>query len=76
MSDNTSPLSWDELKQMEGKPVWIRILDSGWWCFVKDASKADDEEVPQIKIFDINTERSYILLKEDYGMEWAAYQDE
>ena len=34
ISDNP-PLTWDELKQMEGKPVWVEVYDpidekSGW----------------------------------------------
>lgn len=42
------PLSWDELKQMEGKPVWVEVLDDTgdhykWrgdgWYIVKDFSQ-------------------------------------
>jgi hypothetical protein len=26
-----NPLTWSELKQMEGKPVWIELLGKGHW---------------------------------------------
>ena len=40
-SDN--PLTWDELKAMEGKPVWIEFLNdegewNGEWCLVESSN--------------------------------------
>ena len=30
------PLTWDELKSMEGKPVWIEDgLENGEWCIIE-----------------------------------------
>ena len=45
LPDANNPLTWDELKQMKGKPVWIEVLDDTgdhykWrgdsWYIVKD----------------------------------------
>lgn len=30
------PLSWDELKQMEGKPVWVEYISEKRWIVIKE----------------------------------------
>lgn len=39
------PLTWDELKQMEGKPVWVEWTktEESYWCFVGEWF--DDDEM-------------------------------
>ena len=68
-------LSWDELKQMEGKPVWVEeryrngdLKSSGWWLI-------DFWNDDQICLRDQggnpwNEHRS------NYGRDWQAYRKE
>ena len=63
------PLSWDELRQMEGKPVWIIDANNkGRWYLVK----AIDEEA----IFTDFWGNSGIGYPKDYGKSWQAYRKE
>ena len=74
ISDNP-PLDWEQLKQMEGKPVWVvrteKYCDPHWaivdkvykWDSIDDSSailKPDDEE----------------LFLSDLGKTWQAYRKE
>ena len=34
LADNNPPLTWDELKQMEGKPVWVEALLYKQWAVI------------------------------------------
>lgn len=40
-----NPLTWDELKQMEGRPVWVEWTktEESYWCFVGEWF--DDDEM-------------------------------
>ena len=68
--EKNPPLSWDELKQMVGKPVWVE--------FLKDGESYDAE---WIIIQDINnwcmgdTQR-FAYQKLDYSDKWQAYRKE
>ena len=64
------PLTWDELKTMEGKPVWVEYL--------KDGESYDAE---WIIIQDINDEcmsdtQRFGYQKLDYSDYWKAYRKE
>lgn len=73
--DNNVALSWDELKQMEGKPVFVEeryrngdLKSSGWWLI-------DFWNDDQICLRDQggnpwNEHRS------NYGRDWQAYRKE
>lgn len=74
MRDNP-PLSWDELKQMEGKPVWVegRTMDDHngtykFWCIVGKTDKLDT----YIHL----REHGYSNWKNTYGDWWQAYRRE
>ena len=62
-------LTWDELKQMEGKPVWVEFLnDDPWansWWVVGEVRKDD------IIIAQYLDEAE--LCEEDLGNVWQAY---
>lgn len=66
-------LSWDELKQMEGKPVWVVFTTAGKWRY-------DCGEwiiiiyIDDCKMIDCNDEGYYP--KKSYGTEWQAYRKE
>ena len=71
-------LTWDELREMEGKPVWIEVLDQtknpckweGQWMLVKDFAQGVYGEycrmVPNYRTW-VNT---------TYGDDWQAYRKE
>jgi len=68
-------LSWDELKQMEGKPVWVETSDSfnrRRWMFVGEWF--DDDEM---RLFDIGNDYPDYVSKNGYESgTWQAYQKE
>ena len=78
IEDNPA-LSWDELKQMEGKPVWVEEPFSfcdewhGYWEVI--SSFCDDEYVddPDPVVYMTDEE---IRHKKDLGKTWQAYRKE
>ena len=71
------PLTWDELKQMEGKPVWVEILSdeidlSSRWMMVARETKA--HSLPLAYTDDMG---HWIYGHEDdLGKTWQAYRKE
>ena len=69
------PLPWEELRQMEGKPVWVEEKTDGYglscyWNVIKKVEK-----------FDIGSESILFISHdyyddEDYGKTWQAYRKE
>ena len=68
-------LTWDELKQMEGKPVWVETKDEGnFWCVIDHYDQLDNH---------INHGEEFMLVDgggwyylEDMGTDWQAYRKE
>ena len=79
LPDANNPLTWDELKSMEGKPVWveynfhIRNKDfrdkSKRWCIVREFKPWHDIEI-------IITENGFVLSKNEQIKCWQAYRKE
>lgn len=67
ISDN-SPLGWETLKQMEGKPVWVENQFYKRWLI---AYKVNREDI----IFDENGFYTQAF-SVDYGKSWQAYRKE
>ena len=73
------PLTWDELKQMEGKPVWIEeqySFDEEWYGHWEVISSfCDDEFVddPDPVVYMTDDE---VRHKNDLGKTWQAYRKE
>lgn len=69
--EKNDPLTWDELKQMERKPVWVEYYGyMSCWEII--------ERIGNSKLYDgqfIETHMS-ILHKEDIGKTWQAYRKE
>ena len=71
-------LTWDQLKQMEGKPVWVENLDEldgdvlcGYWIIV-DAFTGRNE-----KLACMHTNQPFLCLwKSKQGKTWQAYRKE
>ena len=72
--DRCLPLTWDELKQMEGKPVWIEFLNdegewNGEWCLVESSNNLICEI--------LRCKMSWFgLRKITLGKTWQAYRKE
>ena len=73
------PLSWDELRTMEGKPVWVEgnhgcIWGQKAWSLIRLDSENDDI------VICINTDNGvhyeFAIGQEDYGTDWQAYRKE
>lgn len=69
------PLTWDELKTMEGKPVWVESSDSlnrRRWMFVGEWF--DDDEM---RLFDMECDYPDYVSKNGYESgTWQAYRKE
>ena len=71
--DVNPPLTWDELKQMEGKPVWVEVDGKWWgrfWAFVE---VGDDS---YIDFFQKGQEYPEDLWKRNMGKTWNAFRKE
>ena len=68
--DNNVALTWDELKQMEGKPVWVeepKFFGKRWVII----SGMNDEAV-----FGSSIGSMVFCTKDEQGTEWQAYRKE
>ena len=69
------PLTWDELRQMEGKPVWIEHLCGVLRWGVIDDLFYDQKESKTKTIF--GTRHGFLEWdKDDLGKTWQAYRKE
>ena len=70
-SADNPPLSWDELRQMEGKPVWVERCDGdtkGWLLILRT----------NYDVITCTTKHgnSFYLYKNHYCEKWQAYRKE
>ena len=76
---NNPPLTWDELKQMEGKPVWVELNSEygnfSHWGIIRNFLKigCEFEYMELLGYYDIV---SFSVIKEYQGKEWQAYRKE
>lgn len=75
-SEDNPPLSWDELKQMGGKPVWIKYMDdeqqTGWALIAKNPERPT---FGKSKLFAfVREEGKFYLTISGYGKRWQAYR--
>ena len=72
------PLTWDELKGMEGKPVWIEYMDdeqqTGWALIVKNPERPTFGK-PKLFAF-VGEEGKFYLTISGYGKRWQVYRKE
>ena len=66
------PLTWDELKAMEGKPIWIELLGKGKWKGWDVIGGFDDDDFG----FAMCTVRGDDYYLADLGKTWQAYRKE
>jgi hypothetical protein len=64
------PLTWDELKTMQKKPVWVELPNGGYWIIIDrfGLSKNDGTEYMETM--------QNRFWKENYGSWWKAYKRE
>ena len=77
MDDNNPLLTWDELCQMEGEPVWVEEKYSfseewyGKWEVISSIWNDEYSDEPDSCIYMTDEEVRY---KDDFGTEWKAYR--
>lgn len=76
--DRYLPLTWDELKQMRGKPVWIEYVDdkkqTGWALIAKNPERPMFGK-PKLFTF-VREDGKFYLTISGYGKRWQAYKKE
>ena len=73
------PLTWDELKEMEGKAVWIEGTHHKHWCIIKGIARKDLSEMEYITLAYLNNKNrivTYDQRKGNFDVTWQAYRKE
>ena len=78
LPESNPALTWDELRTMKGKPVWIEgehgcIWDQKSWVLIR-LYKENDDLI--ICVGTDNGHYEFTIDKEDYGTDWQAYRKE
>lgn len=78
LPESNEPLTWDELKAMEGKPVWVEADDGkykGWVVVEKFYSLFENEDLDaHVNLYYFGCSMEYS--KEMYRYYWQAYRKE
>ncbi len=75
LPESNPPLTWQELKGMEGKPVWVdgSAFAEGFWTIITGFGKASDTEY----VFLLGDQYWKENMKDaDDGVSWQAYRKE
>lgn len=79
LPESNEPLTWDELKAMEGKPVWVEFLNYDLWTDPEHHTDGSWWVVGEVRKDDIIIAQ-YLdeaeLCEEDLGEVWQAYRKE
>ena len=70
-------LTWDELKGMEGKPVWVETFnrkDGRWVIFLRTRKWCVDP--CEVAIFSNMSRGGSTFYRDNYGKTWQAYRKE
>ena len=77
LEDNVA-LSWDELKQMRGKPIWVDYADdeqqTGWALIVKNPERPTFGKPTLFTL--VRDGGKFYLTISGYGKTWQAYRKE
>ena len=76
--EDNPPLTWDELRQMEGKPVWVEADDGKYtnWFVVGNFFSYFEKEDFDAHVNLYTFGRAMEFSKETYGSYWQAYRKE
>lgn len=77
-NENQVPLTLDELRKMDGEPVWVSVShnwrESGvseGWCIVRFHSEDD-----RVRVYIYDTRHgARFFAQQDYGISWNAYRN-
>lgn len=72
--DRCLPLTWDELRQMEGKPVWFEGYAGKFWCIIREVQRNMDGT--QDIVLDGPSGMTGVGHDDLYGTRWQAYRKE
>lgn len=72
------PLTMDELRQMDGEPVWVSVSNnwkesgiSEGWCIVRFHTNDD-----RVRVYIYDTRHgARFFAQQDYGISWNAYRN-
>ena len=75
--ERNTPLTLDELRQMDGEPVWVSVSNnwresgvSEGWCIVRFHSEDD-----RVRVYVYDTRHgARFFAQQDYGESWLAYR--
>ncbi|MBP5782302.1 MAG: hypothetical protein J6W04_02055, partial [Bacteroidales bacterium] len=71
------PLTWDELKQMEGKPVWVEEENQpSQWYLIKEVETDEDDDPEFVSLTVFDCQGDYWFYKNNMGTKWQAYRKE
>ena len=75
--DRCLPLTWDELKQMEGKPVWVEEENQpSQWCLIVEVETDEDDDPEFVSMTVFDCQGDYWFYKNNMGTKWQAYRKE
>ena len=77
VTKKVEPLTLDELRQMDGEPVWVSVSNnwresgvSEGWCIVRFHSEDD-----RVRVYVYDTRHgARFFAQQDYGESWLAYR--
>ena len=77
VTKKVEPLTLDDLRQMDGEPVWVSVSNnwresgvSEGWCIVRFHSKDD-----RVRVYVYDTRHgARFFAQQDYGESWLAYR--
>lgn len=77
VTKKVEPLTLDELRQMDGEPVWVSVSNnwresgvSEGWCIVRFHSEDD-----RVRVYIYDTRHgARFFAQQDYGKTWLAYR--
>ena len=79
VTSQNDPLTWSELKQMEGKPVWVEVdgakaLHTSGWCLVGHTQFTTWAGVESCSLVKVGV--TYALPIAEYGKTWTSFRKE
>ena len=78
-SHTQNPLSWEELKDFVGKPIWVEGQSHKHWCLIKKVYYDDflkQNRVDLVYINHVGRPQTYTRKENNYGKTWNAYRKE
>ena len=76
-SADNPPLTWEQLKQMEGKPAWVEEENQpSQWYLIGDVETDEDDYPEFVSMIVFDCQGDYLFYKYNMGTTWKAYRKE